>query len=285
MTLPSGEEVWKTELAAAYPEGLCVSIARAVVARPAPSLSISTEVGQPHQGAEPIKKHTRQLAADASIGGLRDAAASLHHVPGWGTLGAQLRGFIDGAIADLDVDSILATLGQEDTPGVLLLAGLHVRHLMAAWMFPGGHPHLLQAEGLQATLFAELVRRSGDPEVFGPQWLAHGAPIGIHNVIPSCGIFPPDEGDPVADGAWEFEAVRSDFKNYTSLYDNQALALAELRREEALGFLELSSLADLTAKHGPLHPARFAGASRPPPASASPWSSTHLHWVGVPFCM
>ena len=160
VTLPSGEEVWKTELAAAYPEDLCVSIARAVVARAAPSLSISTEVGQPHQGAEPIKKHTRQLAADASIGGLRDAAASLHHVPGWGPLGAQLRGFIDGAIADLDVDSILTTLGQEDTPEVLLLAGLHVRHLLAAWMFPGGPPPLSAGGGVAG----HLVRRTGPQE-------------------------------------------------------------------------------------------------------------------------
>ena len=98
---------------------------------------------------------------------------------------------------------------------------------------------------LDAQLLAAWVRRSGDPDVFVPQWVEEGAPLGIERPIPIAGIFPSAEDIDTLDqvGLKEMEDASSQLSkggmtNYTSVLENEEQAKLELDRYRQAGFLK-----------------------------------------------
>ena len=93
-----GRQVWVTEFAAEYSDGLCDFIAAAcsealkgAPRNSAPKRTVLELEGAAFTSEGPTKRARRELEADESVGGLRNPARSLPKIPGWSTVGLRLR--------------------------------------------------------------------------------------------------------------------------------------------------------------------------------------------------
>ena len=95
------------------------------------------------------------------------------------------------------------------------------------------HPHCSWRVGI----VEGFNRWSGDPEVFLPLWLREGAPIGVKNRIPACGIFPKIERLPLAEEELKhFYAKEIPQQNHKSMREHSEKVMVKLDREVAAGF-------------------------------------------------
>ena len=192
-----GRQVWMTEFAAEYNDGLCDAIAAAYskalkgAPRNSPPLRtvIETE-GAAFITEGPIKRVRRELEADESVGGLRNPARSLPKIPGWSTVGLRVRTVLESFVSGLwsEFQPIIETLGSED-PVEPSDSRVHELRGELASALSLESPHE-EPEGLQAWLFKGLFEAAADPETEVPKWLATFTPLGILEPIIPSGIFP-----------------------------------------------------------------------------------------------
>ena len=86
-----------------------------------------------------------------------------------------------------DFEKSLDKVGRDDCPEVPAAAIAEAAELMEK-MFG------VQAEQeslICGDLLAALVEATGDPEVSAAEWVSKGTPLGISNIIPVHGVFPP----------------------------------------------------------------------------------------------
>ena len=259
-----GRQVWMTELAAEYSEGLCDALAAAYseALRSAPLNSPPKRTVLETEGAAfdtegPTKRVRREIEADESVGGLRNPARSLPKIPGWSVVGPRVRTVLESFVSRhwLELQPIIETLGS-DEPIEPSDSRVHELRRELASALGLNSPHE-EPEGLQAWLFKGLLEAAGDPETEVPKWLATFTPLGILEPIIPSGIFPacaPRSVGPELDrvGTLSVSPYPDGFKNYTSYSEHQVLADAAMLREVQRGFAETGDISELTARYGPL---------------------------------
>ena len=260
---PDGVEVWLTELAAEYPQGLCESLAEAYAGFAQQPL---TPADGPYLKGRalldpllpPTKRQRREASSSEALGGLRDPHKAVEQVPGWIDLGRKLAGVIDGHIQEHwgELKATLATIGQPEStpprPEIIDTLRTKIREALEL-------PPVAEEQGLRADIFLKLVTASADPETEVPRWLASHTPLGIVHPIRACGVFPPmSEKEQSKSAMMLVEQIgRGDFSNYPSYREHEDAANSELVRERDLGFLEWAeSRHTLEEKYGPLTPSR-----------------------------
>lgn len=92
---------------------------------------------------------------------------------------------------------------------------------------------------VEANLLEAWVKTSGDPEKWVTRWLQEGTPLGIEDQIGTCGIFPPNEEEQLAEVSnMESDAlVALNLKNYLSFEEAKEDGEIELKRYEELKYL------------------------------------------------
>jgi len=98
---------------------------------------------------------------------------------------------------------------------------------------------------LQAEIIKAWIEKGNDPDKYVPEWIEHGAPLGIERPIETAGIFPPN--DDAANnldyhGSAELEDAsaqmeRGELLNYLSVQDNVEEAKVELDRYRQAGYM------------------------------------------------
>ena len=167
----------------------------------------------------------------AAVGGLRDPRRSIAGKPEAILIGHGLNKIVTG-ISDTCVKG-LESVGQAEAPPVLEQAATKVREAMAAWVQVSS-----TESGVQHVLVKEIAKRSGDPDVDVPEWLAGRTPLGIDNPTIPRGISP-IAGNVVGAEATDFP-WRTQQDNYASYQEYQTVADEVLQKERELGRLELA---------------------------------------------
>ena len=160
---------------------------------------------------------------------VRKAPALLRAAEDYGTEDCEL----DGALLEEWKSELKKVLGARQGPAVRL-------------QLKGQYRSKVDPEILEA-----WARRTGDPETAVPEWLRHGAPLGIEKEIETCGVFPPSKevlkgGSDLRDGY--AQALRGGLVNYKTVEDNKELAKEELDRLVAAGFAVRCKVEDTEVK-------------------------------------
>ena len=93
---------------------------------------------------------------------------------------------------------------------------------------------------VEANLLEAWVKASGDPEKWVTRWLKEGTPLGIEERIETCGIFPPNEEETIAESSnMDTDAVMAlNPKNYLSFEEAREDAEIEIKRYEERRYLK-----------------------------------------------
>ncbi len=93
---------------------------------------------------------------------------------------------------------------------------------------------------VEANLLEAWVKASGDPEKWVTRWLKEGTPLGIEERIETCGIFPPNEEETIAESSnMDTDAVMAlNLKNYLSFEEAREDAEIEIKRYEERRYLK-----------------------------------------------
>ena len=246
---PDGVEVWLTELAAEYPEGLCDALAaaysKAVESAPLRTAPFSVRVtaeGKVDAAAAETGRQRRRREEEECVGGLRNPLEANSKVPGWSTTGEELRNILDRFVEEHRVvlAPLAASLGTPEAGPMAPALVDELRLRLAQWLqVPDGRQ---EEKGLQSWLVEALTAKAADPDTEVPRWLASATPLGIVKEIVPCGIFPrvqPPEGAAEAArlDALAAPAAEAD-GNYKSYEENQALADAEFAKECTAGYVQ-----------------------------------------------
>ena len=251
----NGRRVWKTELAAEYPEGLCdaISVAYASAVRDKPEIDppqVSVNISgvtNPIQG--PSNKQRKETDAAECVGGLRDPASSVIKVPGLASVGKRTRAVLEPLLNKYaaEFSAVLDTLGQvhatEVPESVVLEARKLLRHEFRTEIDSLDFKNEAK-DGLQGWLYGGLLKASDDPETQVPKWLEEKAtPLGILRPIIPSGVFPRVDPQGVGPKLEKFlptmEAkLGSKGGNYSSYRDKQEAADGQIKSEYDAGYLD-----------------------------------------------
>ena len=256
----SGELVWKTSLAAAYPKGLCREVARAYRPwaaepfRPTTPIVIKNRTVYDALDPERTRKAAREKANQECIGGLRSAKESIEKIPKWTEAAAALTEILDQIVKENaeTFEGILSTMGTEaakDVPQEILDIAME---------------RTLEKYELSepAELFEHLRERAGDPETEVTQWLKGTAPMGILRPIKPTGVFPilsELERERAQRSYPDAVPERKGFTNYQCYEQNRDLADDQFDREVRKGYVETSfSRRTLEKTYGKIVPSKIA---------------------------
>ena len=195
------------------------------------------EAAKPVVGNESAKT-LRDRENTRCVGGLRAPWRAVQKINNLRSAGRRVRAVIEKFIDDNDgVLGLWDRLGRADTEGTdeVLLDELRCRLgvVLQADALAKAHSRCSWRVGI----VEGFNRLSGDPEVFLPLWLREGAPIGVKNRIPACGIFPRIERPSLAEEELKhFYAEAIPQQNYKSMREHSEKVMAELDREVAAGF-------------------------------------------------
>ena len=100
--------------------------------------------------------------------------------------------------------------------------------------------HRAQRNLLLRASWEAWVKASGDPEKWVTRWLKEGTPLGIEERIETCGIFPPNEEETIAESSnMDTDAVMAlNLKNYLSFEEAREDAEIEIKRYEERRYLK-----------------------------------------------
>ena len=271
VTNPDGSRSWLTEWAAEYPEGLCNEVAKAFAScqsKPEvlPDISISAA-----GTADPLENLPRRMLREAenqaALGGMRNPSTSVARIPGWGSVGDRLRYCLERIVTEHE-DTFRTIIGALGTATASAIPERIVQSaqlaIEAEFGIPAGRTgHHSSMRFLRGDILQALVTAARDPERSVPDWVDHGAPLGIVHDIPTHGIFPPVQEGGASDlsSLDEAEAFHdfSSFANYASFAENFMDAEQEIKRELMEQFLRWSpDLTMLEAEVGKLIPSKMA---------------------------
>ena len=206
---------------------------------------------------EQTKKAIRERENAAFVGGMRNPRHAVAQNPHPQRFGRRAR-----KITELFFDenpsvqtALLAAFGIKDPARDVALES-SIEPLRAALAREFGCSDTAPTTGLcssrlRAGLIEACVDAAQDAEIDLAGWIRHGAPIGVTSSIPARGIFPtvPETGRPPEELP-EILTDLADFVNYKSVEEDRATAEPEILREVKLGFAELLTLDEVTARYG-----------------------------------
>ena len=262
-----GKSVWWAQLAAAYPEEMCCTLAKEYTkALDKEPNNVPKKVGYDnlgmyaeHEGEARRRRQDREN--NSCLGGLRRPHRGNRQVPGYLQTGEILKAALYEVVRrnKHELEEMISDIGQEKCTGIADHIVEQTQHTLI-WAF--GAQVDLSDEGLQGGLWRMILENAGDPETEVPSWLETFTPLGlVHPIVPS-GVFPtvpersvgPELTQLVdlmpgwsADQAWAKTAEHD--VNYSSYTENQKEIEEELRKEYAKGFMNWYP----TAKHAEKH--------------------------------
>ena len=250
-----GEWVWRTALAAEYPQGLCEVLASEYLKHLKMERKRSTTTVQSWKDGGnnkdfESKAYLREVENETCIGGLRNPAKSLTYLPGWQHVGSKLFWAIDELQQiNTSYDSLVGLVGT-DTPCQLdiELAGLR-KHLQSQFGVAE-----YNGKGIWSELLQRLVQDSKDPDLEAAMWPKLGTPLGILETINPGGVFPEAAEEP---NPMQFSSGLDDLMgadgNYQTYHENKEDADNLFLKELEKGFVDWSTDKEtLEAKYGQL---------------------------------
>ena len=261
-----GNKVFKTSLAAEYPQGLCIELAKAYVRelkvtqrRPD---SWELRIEEDARVQDPFSRRARiEQENESCIGGLRNPWHSMQLLPKWREVGSMVWRILQASLGQLsELRNPVAWVGEaHEVQPDRELAWLRqkVGHIL------GCEPH---EHGLWGSLLEKLVLLSEDPDSEAASWPRKGTPVGIVNEIPEGGIFPKldedltwQEGDRL-DSLAELDGALSNYKSYE---EELEAADALFQKEVDKGFVYWSmDRTELEKKFGALVPSAIGYISK-----------------------
>jgi hypothetical protein len=272
----SNRTVWRTALAAEYPDGLCEAWASALaewVSKEWPALLegesfsrtgrwgnvlVRNSCKRSHSLRDEIapgsflptqeglsKRDIRELENQQFPGGLRNPNRAVAKSSGLRSVGTRLRGVLESFIQKHPAaTSVLDQLGKEDAPGFPDELVWELRRSLAAEFRISVQEEFSNLKSYWVELWASLVSLSGDPDVALPRWLGDGFPLGIEREIQYCGVFPPVDSDSASVEASKVfgkllaanPVSLEAHKNYESFYEECELAEEDLKRVVDSGY-------------------------------------------------
>ncbi len=158
-----------------------------------------------------------------ALGGMRNPHESVYRLPGAAQAGRAIRRELEVSLAshsgfvDAVVDALRGQPMLEPSPDLLRDARARVCGLIGKEANEG-------TPGLCREVFQTYLELSGDPDCSLPEWLAHGAPLGINQQISRSGVFPPVEDRTVGQGYLESLVLGPQgWSNYRSSEDEPEL--------------------------------------------------------------
>lgn len=253
-----GETVFKTSLAAEYPQGLCEELAKAYLLelKHHPFRKEVEEIVSKEDCKDPCdvsKAADREKENEQCIGGLRNPHKSVQKVPKWLTVGLKLWRCINEFQKKLNNDmDLVQYIGKEVDESLEPYVKCLQQNLGRYFKIP-------QAPikgGLWSELLVALVSLAQDPDEEAATWPRAGTPLGIQERIPVGGIFPRvEEGQCLEEGN-RLEAIRSlkgAGANYSTYEEYKEDADLVFNREVQRGYAVRSqNKTDLEKKYGKL---------------------------------
>ena len=184
------------------------------------------------------KKLIKQEQDAACIGGMRNPNSAVARNGGLGAMGMAVRSlFEDFAKRRPEVLQIADNLGLTTytgpTQALITDFRLELASLLGATHDPRPVVSLGKQSPLQPAIIDKWLLGAGDPEIHLGDWIRNGAPLGMAKPIPTCGIFPPVDGERAGDYSWDLsfeEALAHEGGNYTCVADNLDDAVIEITR-------------------------------------------------------
>ena len=239
-----GQQVWKTSLAAEYPQGLCEELARAyddwVRENPVRREPWQLKMTEEKRGVDPFSKKLEvEEENEACVGGLRNPWKSMQKLPGWWPVGSRLRRELEALHeTTTEAKECHRLVGAEaKTIGEALAAK------MRTWFKRSWRCEKYPGQGLWSSWLTALVRESGDPDVWAATWPALGAPLGILEEIPFGGVFPRVQEGFEGSKEEHMDSLRSlkgADDNYMSYNENMKAGEELFAKEIEKGFAEWS---------------------------------------------
>ena len=253
-----GRQVFKTELAAEYPQGLCETLAKSFeqLLKEQPKLGpIRSKKWTEDRPEDPDSRQARQEAENTScVGGLRNPRLALRKVKGLVEVGAKLAHTLDAFLGECaNRTSIVRHLGNEGE--VDLEPDLNkLQHLLSdAWRCKRK-----SASGLWGDMLSKLVESAHDPDREAASWPELGTPLGLEEPLAPGGVFPKLEATELKDDRWrllQLTHLAGALNNYQSYEQNAAEADALFWKEVEAGYVEWTpNRTILEAKVGKLVP-------------------------------
>ena len=238
----SGNKVFKTSLAAEYPQGLCEVLAeqyaRALEDQP---FRPETTAVVHRDGDKKVdwssNKWKREVENENCIGGLRNPSSSIRKLPNWREVGARLFWLFEEVMNNnpklkLIVKDVGNTDPVDHSADIQRIRNHFAHGLGLADRGPS-------QQSLWGTLLKHLVAQSGDPDVEAASWPDIGTPLGILNAIPPGGVFPSlEESEYWVEGERlsSLAEVPGADSNYVSYMENQHVADKLFLEEVQQGF-------------------------------------------------
>lgn len=253
-----GKVVWKTSLAAEYPEGLCNTLAveyqnclQKFGVRQAMEEVLTKEGDK--QNRPDSQVWLREVENAECIGGMRNPTLSVLRVPGLRGVGANLFWFLDQLQFEYKRLNELVKHVGGNRNSVLEPLTKHLQTEFAKYMCI---PWPERSCGLWAELFMKLVDLAGDPDREAATWPKVGTPLGICERIPSGGVFPQVDHKQFLTEQNRLEAIAGlvgSEGNYISYDENKADADELFIKEMENGYVDWSTdQGSLEKKYGPL---------------------------------
>ena len=253
-----GEWVWKTSLAAEYPQGLCEEVAKSFCRWLEANPQRANSNKNPMKDGEVAEdwtsaRYRREKENQECIGGLRNPRFAIDKLPGWPKVGAILfKTMVDICRLHPRVYNMVNDLGSPPSHDWATEVS-EFRSLLSERLDIKGP---VDSEGVWGEALSRLVELSGDPDGEAASWPTLGAPLGIVHRIPAGGVFPM-----VTEDKQKSEEERLNHlldlggatNNYKSYEENKTDADALFEQEVDKGFAEWStSRGELESKVGPL---------------------------------
>ena len=252
-----GNQVFKTSLAAEYPQGLCEELAKEFL------LHVTKLGARAHQEEVVIrdgqkkpnyedKSWLREQENEDCIGGLRNPVFSLNRVPGWRLVGMKLFQVLTEAqhVIPRDVN-LLHFIGQTDVVDLEKYISMVRARLAKEFKLDPRHN-----SGIWGRFLSRIVQEAGDPDEEVATWPDKGTPLGIEEKIPSGGVFPLVDQAQFPQECNRLNLISGLFGaegNYTTYLEHKQEADDLFLKEVANGFAEWSEdKSTLEAKYGKL---------------------------------
>ena len=199
------------------------------------------------QGDKDSKKQRKEKENEFYLGGMRNpemAVAKLFRVK---QVGADIsRAWSHFILKYPKALELAVEYGGENAEPDLEIAGEWQKHLGKILKVKEFEDIVMKEEyefqtPLNTQMWAAWIRCSGDPERHVVDWARKGVPLGMEREIPTCGIFPEAEDEPISEESAPNLELMENTRNYSSFYDLQEEAAGEVQRLVHKGFAVVKS--------------------------------------------
>jgi hypothetical protein len=196
-------------------------------------------------------RERRRRENDECIGGLRNPAESLDHIPNSSGTAKIIRDCMRQAIADIhsawEPSDPMGLSDPFDLPTIERVRK-DILHKL------GWRKQLVSKSQIQVNILAAQIQHSGDADTDLPLWFTEGCPMGITRPLTPRGIFP-TSADMSSEDLPQLQRYEEGWSNYRSAEDSSDVVRELLTNMEANGWMrQHQSIDDFRLASGQLEP-------------------------------